>query len=126
MTNVPTWSPDATAQTHAITLTAAASAHLKKQLTKRGSGIGMRFGVKKSGCSGYAYTVDLIDEITSNDRVFAFEELVVAVDVKSYPFLRGTEIDYVKEGINAHFKFNNPNEKASCGCGESFTIEDPN
>jgi len=107
-----------------ITITDAAMQHLQKQIAKQGHGVGLRFGVKKSGCSGFAYQIDLIDATNQDDRVFPLaNNLVLAVANKHLPILQGTEIDYIKEGINQRFQFNNPNETASCGCGESFSVD---
>lgn len=117
---VSTWQPTNTA----ITMTAAAMTHVDKQLKKQGHGIGVRLGIKKSGCSGYAYVVTLIDEVNQDEATFSVgKELIIAVANQDLPLLQGTEIDYVKEGLNQHFKFNNPNEKASCGCGESVSFK---
>lgn len=121
MTNtVSTWQPEAPK----VTITEAAIQHLQKQIKKQGHGIGLRFGVKKSGCSGFAYQVDLIDATQDDDNIFPIaDNLLLAVSNKHLPVLQGTEIDYIKEGINHRFQFNNPNETASCGCGESFSVE---
>ncbi len=106
-----------------ITMTDAAVAHVKTQLAKRGKGIGLRLGVKKVGCSGYGYVVDFLDEASPVDIVYPIVEgLAVYVDPDSLPFVRGTEVDYVRQGLNVGFEFNNPNVKAMCGCGESFNI----
>ncbi len=122
MTNIVSiWQPEAAK----ITLTAAAIKHLEKQIKKQGHGIGMRFGVKKSGCSGFAYQVDLIDESAVDDKIFQVSDhLIIAVSTQHMPFLQGTEIDFIQEGVNQRFHFKNPNETASCGCGESFSVED--
>lgn len=105
-----------------ILLTENAAQQIQKQLTKRGSGLGLRLGVKKSGCSGYAYVLDYADTLNESDEVF--EPLGVKIIVKNneLPLLNGIEIDYRKEGLNAAFKFNNPNVKGMCGCGESFAV----
>lgn len=106
-----------------IALSPAAVEHVKTTLARRGKGEGLRVGVKKSGCTGYAYVLDYADAIGPEDVVFEQAEgvkLIVAAD--SVPFLDGTEVDYVREGLNAFFKFNNPNVKDSCGCGESFSV----
>ena len=105
-----------------ITLTAQAVEHINKHIEKRGSGIGLRLGVRLTGCSGMAYQVDYVDELGENDHVFEDRGIKVFVDPRSLPFVDGTQLDYVREGLNAGFKFKNPNEKAACGCGESFTV----
>lgn len=105
-----------------ITLTAQAVEHINKHIEKRGSGIGLRLGVRLTGCSGMAYQVDYVDELGENDHVFEDHGIKVFVDPRSLPFVDGTQLDYVREGLNAGFKFKNPNEKAACGCGESFTV----
>lgn len=105
-----------------ITLTAQAAEHINKHIEKRGSGIGLRLGVRLTGCSGMAYEVDYVDESNDNDHVFKDQGITVFVDPRSLPFVDGTHLDYAREGLNAGFKFINPNEKAACGCGESFTV----
>lgn len=105
-----------------ITLTQAAAEHVKAFLTNRGKGVGLRLGVKTSGCSGMAYILEFADEIDDTDEVFEDKGVRVLVDKKSLIYLDGTELDYGKEGLNEGFKFNNPNVKDSCGCGESFTV----
>src|SRR5262249_13634273 len=117
--SVQTYTPNQTP----ITMTEKALAHLEKQIAKAGHGIGMRLGTKKNGCSGLAYTVDIIDAAEADDQIYQVsEQLIVAVSPKHFPFVQGTQIDFVKEGLNQHFKFINPNEKGGCGCGESFTV----
>jgi iron-sulfur cluster assembly protein len=106
----------------AITLTPAAAKHVRQALDKRGSGIGLRFGVKQSGCSGLAYVLDYADQAGPDDLIFTQPgNVAVLVKQADLPFIDGTELDYCKEGINFAFKFNNPNVADSCGCGESFT-----
>lgn len=105
-----------------ITLTAQAAEHITKHMAKRGSGIGLRLGVRLTGCSGMAYQVDFVDESNDTDHVFKDQGITVFVDPRSLPFVDGTQLDYTREGLNSGFKFKNPNEKASCGCGESFTV----
>lgn len=110
-------------ESQAVSLTQAALQHLKQQLAKRGSGVGMRLAIKKSGCSGYAYVVDYVDEPNDEDKCYPLvDNLAIYVDMKSLPFVQGTQIDYIKEGLNARFVFQNPNEQGSCGCGESFSV----
>ncbi len=105
-----------------ITLTAAAAEHVKRFLAQRGKGTGIRLAVKTSGCSGLAYVLEVFDEADPEDVMFEDHEVKVAVDPKSLVYLDGTELDFTREGLNEGFKFNNPNVKDSCGCGESFTI----
>ena len=105
-----------------ITLTEAAVKHVKSFLDNRGKGVGLRLAVKTTGCSGMAYVLELADEVGPEDKVFEQEGIQVIVDPKSLVYLDGTELDYAKEGLNEGFKFNNPNVKGECGCGESFTV----
>ncbi len=107
----------------AIQLTENAANHIQRMLAKRGSGIGLRLGTKKSGCSGFAYLVDYADEVGEQDVVFEEHGVKVVVDRDSLPRLDGMELDYVKSNIlNEGFEFRNPNVKDSCGCGESFSV----
>ena len=106
----------------AITVSEAAARHVNRYLTKRGKGLGVRLGVKTTGCSGLAYKLEYADEIAPEDVIFEGHGVKVLVDPKSLPYLDGTELDFVREGLNEGFKFRNPNEKATCGCGESFTV----
>ncbi|MBX6392008.1 MAG: iron-sulfur cluster assembly protein IscA [Burkholderiales bacterium] len=106
----------------AITLTDKAAAHVQSFLAKRGKGIGLRVGVRTSGCSGMAYKLEFADEILPDDITFESHGVKVVVDPKSLPYIDGTELDYTREGLNEGFKFNNPNVKSSCGCGESFNV----
>jgi len=105
-----------------ITLSESAAKHVSNFLAKRGKGIGVRLGVKTSGCSGMAYKLEFADGAEGDDIVFDSHGLKVLVDPKSLPYLDGTELDYTKEGLNEGFKFNNPNVKDQCGCGESFQV----
>ncbi|MFA5985558.1 MAG: iron-sulfur cluster assembly protein IscA [Methylococcaceae bacterium] len=105
-----------------VTLTEKAAQQVQKYLVKRGSGVGVRLGVKTSGCSGLSYTLEFVDETTSEDQLFEDFGATVVIDPKSLVYLDGTELDFVREGLNEGFKFNNPNVKAECGCGESFNI----
>ena len=106
-----------------LTISAPAAERVKAFLTNRGKGIGVRLGVKTSGCSGMAYVIEFVDEINeAEDEVFENNGVKIVVDKKSLVYLDGTEIDFVKEGLNEGFKFTNPNESDRCGCGESFTI----
>ena len=106
----------------AITLTESAAERVKKFLANRGKGCGLRLGVKTSGCSGMAYVLEFADKAEAEDQVFEDKGVKVLVDPKSLIYLDGTELDYGKEGLNEGFRFNNPNVKDSCGCGESFTV----
>jgi len=106
----------------AITLTTNAANHVQKFLAKRGNGIGLRLGVRTSGCSGLAYTLEFVDELGSDHLQFESHGVTVLIDPKSLAFLDGTELDFVREGLNEGFKFNNPNVKNQCGCGESFNV----
>ena len=106
----------------AITLTEAAANRVHTFLEGRGKGVGVRLGVKTSGCSGLAYVLEFVDELEDSDAVFEDRGVKVIVDQKSLVYLDGTELDYGKEGLNEGFKFNNPNVKDECGCGESFKV----
>jgi iron-sulfur cluster assembly protein len=105
-----------------ITLTQAAADRMSTFLANRGKGIGVRLGVKTSGCSGMAYVMEFVDDLNDDDQVFEERGVNVIIDPKSLVYLDGTEVDYGKEGLNEGFKFNNPNAKNECGCGESFTV----
>ena len=106
----------------AVTLTDRAADHVRRYIEKRGKGVGLRLGVKTTGCSGLAYKLEFADEILPEDQQFESHGVRVLIDPKSLAYLDGTELDYVKEGLNEGFKFNNPNEKDRCGCGESFNV----
>ena len=106
----------------AITLTEAAARHVAGQLARRGKGVGLRLGVRTSGCSGLAYKLEFVDDLKPDDLAFESHGVKVIVDPKSLPYLEGTELDFTKEGLNEGFKFNNPNVKGECGCGESFNV----
>ena len=106
----------------AITLTETAATHVSSFLSKRGKGIALRLGVRTSGCSGLAYKLEYADEVQPEDQLFESHGVKVVVDPKSMPYLDGTELDFTKEGLNEGFKFNNPNVKDACGCGESFNV----
>ena len=105
-----------------ISITEIAAKRVQDFLTKRGSGVGVRLGVKTTGCSGLAYTLEFVGDIEDSDQVFDSQGVRIIVDSKSFVYLDGTELDFVKEGLNEGFQFNNPNVKDSCGCGESFTV----
>ncbi len=106
----------------ALTVTEKAAEHVQKFLTKRGKGIGIRIGVKTGGCSGMSYALEFADTINPEDNVYETNGIKVVVDPKSLVYIDGTEIDFVKEGLQSGFKFKNPNEKESCGCGKSFHV----
>ncbi|MDR2172810.1 MAG: iron-sulfur cluster assembly protein IscA [Burkholderiales bacterium] len=105
-----------------IELTPSAVKHIQTSLTKRGKGIGLRLGVRTSGCSGLAYKIEYADEIQPEDVSFESSGVMIVVDKKSLPYLDGTQLDYRREGLSEGFKFENPNVKAQCGCGESFGV----
>ena len=106
----------------AITLTDAAATRVKQFLDNRGKGVGLRLGVKTTGCSGMAYVIEYADALEEGDVVFEDHGIKVIVNPRSLVYLDGTELDYAKEGLNEGFKFNNPNVKDMCGCGESFNV----
>ena len=106
----------------AISMTEAAVNHVARYLEKRGQGAGIRVGVRTSGCSGMAHVLEFIDAVEDDDQIFEFDGVRVAIDPKSLVYLDGTELDFVKEGLNEGFKFNNPNVRSECGCGESFNV----
>jgi iron-sulfur cluster assembly protein len=105
-----------------LTVTDSAAKQISKQLAQRGNGVGLRLGVRKAGCSGFAYVIDYADTVSPDDEVFEQNGVTLVVKMDDLPFLDGIEVDYRREGINAAFRFNNPNAKGSCGCGESFTV----
>lgn len=105
-----------------ITLTERAASRVQAFLAKRGKGVALRLGVRTSGCSGLAYKLEFADEVLPEDKQFESHGVKVLVDPKSLPYLEGTELDFAREGLNEGFKFNNPNVKDSCGCGESFNV----
>lgn len=105
-----------------ITLTERAAEHVSSFLAKRGKGVGLRLGVRTSGCSGMAYKLEYADAVNAEDHTFESHGVKVVVDPKSLGYLDGTELDFAKEGLNEGFKFNNPNVKDQCGCGESFNV----
>ena len=105
-----------------ITLTATAVARIQTMVAKKDAAIGLRIGVTESGCSGYSYALDFAETVTDNDTVIEQDGVKVVVDEKSMPLLDDMELDFVKEGLNQSFKFNNPNVVSACGCGESFSV----
>ena len=106
----------------AISLTPAALRRMQDFLARDAAAVAVRFGVKRTGCSGYSYTVDLANAIDGDDAVFDENGVRIVVDARSLPFVDGTAIDFVKTGLNATFVFDNPNVTGECGCGESFTV----
>jgi iron-sulfur cluster assembly protein len=106
----------------AISMTAAAADRVRSFLANRGKGLGLRVGVKTTGCSGLAYVLEFVDELNEDDQVFEQDDLKLIVDGKSLVYIDGTQLDFVKEGLNEGFQFNNPNVNGECGCGESFTV----
>jgi len=105
-----------------VTLSERAANHIRNFLAKRGKGLGIKLGVRTSGCSGMAYKLEFVDMEDPEDAKFECHGVAVYVDPKSLSYLAGTELDYVREGLNEGFRFNNPNEKNRCGCGESFKV----
>ena len=105
-----------------ISLTNAAADRVRNFLSRRGYGVGLRLGVKKTGCSGFAYIVNYADDVGANDLVFEDQGVKVIVDRDSLSYIDGTQVDFVKQGLNEAFRFRNPNVKGECGCGESFTV----
>ncbi|BAJ01564.1 iron-sulfur cluster assembly protein IscA [Shewanella violacea] len=106
----------------AISMTPAAADRVKSFLSNRGKGIGLRLGLKTSGCSGMVYVIEFVDDLNDDDEVYEVADVKIIIDAKSFIYLQGIELDFVKEGLNEGFQFNNPNAKGECGCGESFTV----
>jgi iron-sulfur cluster assembly protein len=106
----------------ALTLTQAAAKHVGKQLEARGRGLGIRVGITTTGCSGMAYVLEFVDELAPEDQVYESEGIKVVVDPKSLVYIDGTEMDFIKTGVNEGFEFHNPNVRGECGCGESFSV----
>ena len=109
-----------------IQLTENAAKQIKNQLAKRGKGLGLRVGVKKNGCSGWAYTYDYADDVRADDQVFEAYDTKVVIDNESLNFMAGSKLDFVTDGLKKVFKFDNPNVDAQCGCGESFSVKTTN
>jgi len=105
-----------------ISLTDSAAERIRNRLVDRGRGVGLRLGVKSSGCSGFSYVIDYADEIRPGDLVFESGGVKVIVDPASLPTIDGTRIDFVRQGLNESFRFDNPNVRGECGCGESFSV----
>lgn len=108
----------------AITLTEQAAEHVKTFLAKQGGGLGLRLGVEKTGCSGWAYTVDSAEAVRDGDAVFEDQDVKIVVDAEALALIDGTHVDFVRQGLNRNFVFNNPQVTEACGCGESFTISE--
>lgn len=106
----------------AVTLTEKAAQHIANNIKQRGKGIGLRLGIRTAGCSGLAYKLEYVDKAMSQDQVFESYGIRIFVDPKSLLYIDGTELDFAREGLNEGFKFQNPNIKDECGCGESFRI----
>lgn len=105
-----------------VTMTPAASERVRTFIANRGKGLGLRLGIKTTGCSGLAYVLEFVDELNEDDSVFEVDDVNIIIDAKSLVYLDGIELDFVKEGLNEGFKFTNPNAKGECGCGESFNV----
>jgi iron-sulfur cluster assembly protein len=105
-----------------ITLTDQAAAKVLRQLERRGKGVGLKIGVKTTGCSGLAYVLEYVDQVSTDDQCFETNQCKIFIDPKSQVYLTGMIVDYVRSGLNEGFKFNNPNERDRCGCGESFRV----
>ena len=105
-----------------ISITETAAKHVSEQLANRGHGLGIRVGVTTTGCSGMAYVLEFVDKIDVGDQVFDDQGIKIIVDQKSLVYIDGTEMDFVKQGVNEGFEFKNPNSKGECGCGESFNV----
>jgi iron-sulfur cluster assembly protein len=106
----------------ALSLTQSAAERVKSYLERRGRGLGLRVGIRRTGCSGYAYVIDYADDVDDDDVVFEDRGVKIIVDNDSLELIDGTQVDFVKQGLNEAFKFRNPNVKGECGCGESFSI----
>lgn len=106
----------------ALSLTQNAAERVKSYLERRGHGVGLRVGIRKTGCSGYAYVIDYADDVDADDIVFEDRGVKIVVDNESLKLIDGTQVDFVKQGLNEAFKFRNPNVKGECGCGESFSV----
>ena len=106
-----------------ITLTESAARQITAHITERGEGIGLRLGVKRTGCSGFAYVVDVADQLTADDVLLDNRGIKIVVNIEHLPLLEGTEIDFVRQGLSDSFRFRNPNVSGECGCGESFSVD---
>ena len=103
-------------------MTSAAAERVQSFMANRGKGLGLRLGIKTTGCSGLAYVLEFVDDLNEDDQMFNIENVNVIIDAKSLVYLDGIELDFVKDGLNEGFKFTNPNAKGECGCGESFNV----
>lgn len=103
-----------------VSLSDAAARHINRQMHQRGRGLGIRLGVRTTGCSGLSYVLEFVDKQEQGDHILESKGVKLFIDAESFPFLQGTQMDYVQEGVNEGFKFVNPNSKGECGCGESF------
>ncbi|NMP30969.1 iron-sulfur cluster assembly protein IscA [Thalassotalea sp. M1531] len=106
----------------AVTMTPSATERVRSFLTNRGKGLGLRLGIKTTGCSGLAYVLEFVDDLNEDDQLFEIDDVNIIIDGKSLVYLDGVQLDFVKEGLNEGFKFTNPNAKGECGCGESFNV----
>ncbi|MCW5588487.1 MAG: iron-sulfur cluster assembly accessory protein [Legionellales bacterium] len=122
MTTVSQYDPKNIHPQEAITATPAAIQHLQQQIAKKGEGIGIRLATKRSGCNGYSYVIDIINAVAEDDKQFHLDNLVVAISPLDWPLLKGTKLDYIRDGLNFRFVYENPNQSGACGCGESFNI----
>ena len=105
-----------------VTMTPAAAERVKSFMVNRGKGLGLRLGIKTTGCSGLAYVLEFVDDLNEDDEMFSIDDVNIIIDAKSLVYLAGIELDFTKEGLNEGFKFTNPNAKGECGCGESFNV----
>ena len=105
-----------------VTMTPSAKERVQSFMSNRGKGLGLRLGIKTTGCSGLAYVLEFVDDLNEDDHMFEIENVNIIIDTKSLVYLDGIELDFVKEGLNEGFKFTNPNAKGECGCGESFNV----
>jgi len=105
-----------------VTMTPAATERVQSFMVNRGKGLGLRLGIKTTGCSGLAYVLEFVDDLNDDDELFSINDVNIIIDAKSLVYLSGIELDFVKEGLNEGFQFTNPNAKGECGCGESFNV----
>jgi len=105
-----------------VTMTPAAAERVQSFMQNRGKGLGLRLGIKTTGCSGLAYVLEFVDDLNEDDQLFNIDDVNIIIDEKSLVYLDGIELDFIKEGLNEGFKFTNPNAKGECGCGESFNV----
>lgn len=119
---VEIYRPNENAEINGITISAAAQLRLSDQLKKHGKGIGIRLTIKPTGCSGFSYQLDFVDEVATDDQKFSAGNISIFIKKEMLKYVEGTELDYVKEGLNEKFVYRNPKAKGVCGCGESFTV----